>query len=106
MGKLLMVAGRQVRGADGQERIGAYVVLSAGRMSRVFSVRGTTAASTVTELPAATTIDMGRFEAELEKDLRAEAGVTGPQPATRPAEAVVCGAVRAHLKRAENLEVD
>jgi len=101
MGKLLMVAGRQIG-----DRIGAYVVLSAGRMSRVFSVRGTASAPTVTELPAATTIDMRRFEGELEKDLRAEAGDAGGGAATRPADAVVCGAVKAHLKTSESLDVD
>jgi hypothetical protein len=106
MGKLLMVAGRLVRGGDGQEWLGAYVVLSAGRLSRVFSVRGTTRAPTVTELPAATTIDMRRFEADIEKDLRAESAAGGAPASVRPAEAVVCGAVREHLKKAENLDVD
>jgi hypothetical protein len=108
MGKLWMVAGRQVNGGDGKERLGAYVVLSAGRMSRIFAVRGTTSSAEVTELPSATTIDMKRFESELEKDLRLEAGVSGAQaaPATRPSEAWVCGAVRTHLKKAENLDIE
>jgi hypothetical protein len=108
MGKLWMVAGRQVRGSDGQERLGAYVVLSAGRMSRIFAVRGTTSATHVTELPSATTIDMRRFESELDKDLRVEGGDAGaqPVPSTRPVESLVCGVVREHLKKAENLDVE
>jgi hypothetical protein len=106
MGKLWMVAGRQVQGSDGQDRFGAYVVLSAGRMSRIFSVRGGAEATRVTELPAATTVDMRRFESELEKDLLAEAGSPSVHASTRPHEAVVCGAVRAHLRSSEGLDVE
>ena len=106
MGKLWMIAGRQVQGSDGRDRFGAYVVYSAGRLSRIFSVRGTPNAPLVTELAAATTIDMRRFEAELEKEIRSEAGDQAAAPVTRPAEALVCGIVKEHLKTAENLDVD
>jgi hypothetical protein len=103
MGKLWMIAGRQVQAGESEPRLGAYVVLSAGQKSRIFSVRGTTAAPLVKELPAATTIDMKRFESELEKELLVGAPAAS---ATRPAEAWVCGVIRAHLKKSEDLDVE
>jgi hypothetical protein len=108
MSKLLMVAGRQVQGSDGKVRLGAYVVLSAGRMSRVFSVRGAATDLRVEELPSATTIDMRRFESEIDRDLGAGEGPPSGAAVTssRPPDAVVLAAVRAHLKKAENLDVE
>ncbi len=101
MGKLWMIAGRQVSRAGEDDRVAAYVVLSAGPKSRIFAVRGTMREPTVSELPAATTIDMRRFEAEIGKDLQADTAAV--KPLASPA---ACGMVRDHLKKTENLSVD
>lgn len=99
MGKLLMLAGGQVGGAD-LGAISAYVVLSAGNQSRVFTVKGSASAPTVSELPAATTLDIQRFRRELADDLpRGGLGMTTPDASW------ICGVVRTHLKKTEGIDV-
>jgi len=112
MSKLLMVAGGIVEPGGGQPgAVSAYVVLSASRAStRIFKVRGPTNHVDVHELPAAITVDLGRFQTELHSDLEpvvrdiqargGQAGVSTPAPAW------VCGIVQSHLKLTEGLDVD
>jgi hypothetical protein len=92
MPKLLMLAGGVVPGSP--RALGAYVVLSAGTQSRVFKVKG----SEVEELPAATTLDVKRFERELREDL-------GPA-LEKPPAAQVTDIVREHLHRTEGMDVE
>jgi len=109
--KLLVLASGVVKVPRGGVRaVSAYVVLSAGAKSRVFRVRGAGDAPTVEELPAATTLDMKRFQSELQSDLqptldavRAE-GHAAHVELSRP-EAVIAH-VRKHLKAAEDLDVE
>jgi hypothetical protein len=110
--KLLMVAGGIVEPGGGQPgAVSAYVVLSAGRTStRIFKVRGPTNQVEIRELPAAITVDLGRFQSELHEDLepvvreiQARGGTAG---VSSPAAAWVCGVVSAHLKQTEGLDVD
>jgi hypothetical protein len=110
MGKLLMLAGGIVEPAKGGEAtVSAYVALSAGRQSRLFRVNGPAASIKVTELAAATTVDTGRFQRDLEEDLAPTLlalRVHGePVHITRPKDAWVTGLVRDHLKKTEGLEV-
>ena len=102
MAKLLMMAGATApEGVEGATTgwVSAYVVLSAGAGSRVFKVLGKMDAPQVDELPAATTLDMKRFQDDLKKDLFGM-GVT------RAADKDwVCGVVRAHLKQREGIDV-
>jgi hypothetical protein len=102
MSKLWMVAGREVEDRDATSRFGAFVVLSAGRLTRIFHVRGTAKAQEISELPPATTVDMSRFDAELTRDLPAPAGTK----AKKPDEAFVFGVLRSYLKKSEKLDVD
>jgi hypothetical protein len=99
MSKLLMMAGGQ-SGAEGARLLSAYVVLSAGTKSRVFKVHGREGALAVDELPAQTTLDIRRFQREIVDDLpEAGKGMIKPDPEW------VCEAVRAHLKKAEGIDV-
>ena len=90
--------------------LSAYVVLSAGQGSRIFKVMGRSDAASVTEMPAETTVDLGRFKIELRQDLSPalnelhQQGGTGA--ITTPAGGWVCGLVRAHLREREGVEVD
>ena len=105
-----MLACGLVRSAGAERALSAYVVLSAGAATRVFRVRGPTSALAVEELPSATTLDIRRFQTELDEDL---------QPALRAARSSdpkarielshpewVTGVVRKHLKDAEGVDVD
>jgi hypothetical protein len=91
MAKLLVMAGATASGW-----VSAYVVLSAGTQSRVFKVSGKIDAPNVDELPAATTLDVQRFQRELQDDLFG-------MGATRAMNAIekerTCGVVRAHLEQ-------
>ena len=49
--------------------VSAYVVLNEGNKSRLFKVRGEADSPSVTELDAATTVDLARFRRELADDL-------------------------------------
>jgi hypothetical protein len=104
MGKLFMVAGGVVEPSAGKPgAVSAYVVLSAGRMSRIFKVEGPRDAAVVKELAAATTVDMKRFQTELAQDLAAAAPGAAVQ---RPDDKWVTGLVAAYLKKSEGLDVE
>ena len=102
MAKLLVLAGGIVeRGAGQPGMVSAYVVLSEGRKSRLFRVRGPTDAPVVTELDAATTVDIARFRRELADDLDpvlAEIRARGGSPSIAvPKPEWVTGIVERHL---------
>lgn len=89
----------------------AFVAVSGFRSgSRLFKVHGSASAPAVTELPPATTIDLGRFDREardeLEPALRAIEERGGKGAITSPSPAWVCGQVRAHLRASEGIEVE
>ena len=94
----------------GPKAVSAYVVLSAGAQSRVFRVRGLADAPKVEELPAATTLDMKRFQVELGEDLQPqldELRAEGhPAHIEAPQADWVTGFVRTHLKKAEGVDVE
>ena len=105
-----MLASGVVKSGGAARAVSAYVVLSAGAASRVFRVRGEASAPTVEELPSATTLDIKRFQTELDADL---------QPALRAARATdtkahvelsrpewVSAFVRKHLKATEGIDAD
>jgi hypothetical protein len=79
-----MLAGGVVQpGGGAPGAVCAYVVLSAGHASRIFVVRGNSDAPEVAELPAATTIDLKRFERDVHEELRrggANVVVASPDP--------------------------
>jgi hypothetical protein len=112
MAKLMMMAGGIVEPGGGKPGVlSAYVALSTrGEATRIFKVKGPANNVTIKELPGATTVDLGRFQMDLSKDLEpsltelrlrgATAGLSTPSPAW------VCGLVKAHLKQTEGIEVD
>ena len=110
-GRLMMLAAGIVEESGGLPGMAsAYVVLSVGRKSRLFKVHGPITALVVDELPAATTIDLQRFQRELESDLmplllgaRASGASAG---LGTPSEETIFDAVRAHLKTDEGFEVN
>lgn len=111
MAKLMMLAGGIVEESGGLPGMAsAYVVLSAGRKSRLFKVHGPIAALLVDELPPATTIDLQRFQRELESDLMPlllGARASGAAAALgTPSEEIIFDAVRGHLKTHEGFEVN
>ena len=105
----MMLAGGIVESGRGDGAVSAYVVYSAGHASRLFKVKGPSKGAVITELPAATTIDLGRFRGELEEDLApalAELRAVGASPAVAvPSSTWVCGLVREHLRTREGIEV-
>jgi hypothetical protein len=110
MARLMMLAGGIVEPGGGRAgAVSAYVVLSASRGSRIFKVQGPTDGATVSELPGATTIDLGRFQTELSDDLAPELEEIrsrgGAASITTPRKDWVCNVVREHLKAAEGIEV-
>jgi len=109
--KLLVLASGMVQEPGGAPlAVSGYVVLSAGAASRIFSVRGPGRAPKVEELPAATTIDLRRFQKELEADLQADLAAVrakGHPAHIQPSSPDwLCAFVRAHLLDTEGLEVD
>jgi hypothetical protein len=103
MANLLVLAGGIVeRGAGRPGVVSAYVVLSDGNKSRMFKVRGDADAPAVTELDAATTIDIARFKRELTDDLEpilTELRARGGSPAIAvPKPEWVTGVVERHLQ--------
>ncbi len=72
MSKLYMLAGGIVEpGAGRPGRVSAFVAYNPRPgASRLFQVSGSALAPEVTELPSATTIDLGQFRRELEAELR------------------------------------
>jgi hypothetical protein len=93
MSRLHMMAGAVAAGTDpGTEQVSAYVVLADGSKSRLFKIEGKTTSPQVSELDAATTLDLKRFQEQLKTDL---AGL-GP---VRAADASwACEFVRVHLR--------
>jgi len=96
MAKLHMMAGAVASTPEpGSDWISAYVVLSAGAKSRVFKVSGKLDAPEIDELPAATTLDLKRFQDEMKNDL------FGMGPAKNADAVWVCELVRAHIAKGE-----
>jgi hypothetical protein len=109
--KLLVMASGVVKIPRGGPRaVSAYVVLSAGAKSRVFRVRGAADAPAVEELPPATTLDMRRFQTELQEDLQPALNELRAQGHAAHIELSrpewVTAHVRKHLKATENLDVE
>jgi hypothetical protein len=109
--KLLVLASGMVQEPGGAPlAVSGYVVMSAGAASRIFRVRGPGRAPKVDELPAATTIDLRRFEKELEADLQTDlesVRAKGHPGHIEPSSAEwLCAFVRAHLLDTEGLAVD
>jgi hypothetical protein len=112
MSKLLVLAGGVVKAPKGAglRAVSAYVALSAGEKSRVFRVRGSPDAPVVEEMSAATTLDIRRFQNELQNDLQSALDELRTQghPAhvelSRPHW--VCSFVKRHLKATEGVDVD
>jgi hypothetical protein len=111
MAKAHMLAGGIVEpGASTSGAVLAYVAVSGGpRGSRLFRVDGPANAPRVHELPPETTVDLGRFDRELEGELRpavnAIVELGGMAAIARPSPEWICGEVRAFLKHAEGLDV-
>ena len=107
-----MLAGGIVEtGAGMPGAVIAYAAVSGGtKGSRLFRVDGPASAPVVTELPPATTIDLGRFDHDAQRELtpavRAIESLGGKAAITRPAPAWVCARVKAHLKATENLDIE
>lgn len=97
----VLAAGIVECGAGRPGMLSAYVVLREGKESRLFKVRGFADAAIVTELDAATTIDLARFQRELADDLEplmAELRAQGSAPSiTVPSPESVTSAVDRHL---------
>ncbi len=93
MSKLHMLAGAVAADKDaGTEHVCAYVVLADGAKSRVFKLHGEKKAPVLEELPAATTLDLRRFQEEIKREL------SGHGPA-RPADpSWACDFVRVHVR--------
>jgi hypothetical protein len=111
MAKLLVLASGMVQEPGGAPlAVSAYVVLSAGTASRIFRVRGPGRAPSVEELPAATTIDIRRFQIELQADLQGDLDALrakGHPAHVEPSSPEwVCSFVRAHLQTSEGAEVE
>lgn len=112
MSKLLVLAAGVVKAPKGGgiRALSAYVVLSAGPKSRVFRVRGTPDAPSVEEMPAATTLDIKRFQTELQNDLQPaldELRMQGHPAHVELSRADwVCAFVRRHIKTTEGVDVD
>src|SRR5262245_58150700 len=112
MAKARMLAGGIVEpGAGTPGAVIAYVAVSGGvQGSRLFKVDGPASAPVVQELPPATTVDLGRFDREAQRELqpaiRALEALGGKGAIARPSPAWVCGHVKAHLKAAEGLDVE
>jgi hypothetical protein len=109
--KLLMLAGGIVEPGVGQAgAVSAYVALNAGRSSRLFKVQGPASAPVVTELDAATTVDVNRFRQEVAEDVApalAEIRSSGGAAAVAvPSARWVADVVRRHLSEVEGTEVD
>ncbi len=108
--KLMVLASGVVKAPKGGPKaVSAYVVLSAGAQSRVFRVRGLADAPKIEELPPATTLDLRRFQLELQEDLQPqldELRAAGHAAHVEPPQADwVMAFVRNHLKAAEGLDV-
>jgi hypothetical protein len=110
--KLLVLASGIVKAprGGGVRALSAYLVLSAGAKSRVFRVRGSPDTPAIDELPAATTLDVKRFQTDLQEDLQPvlnELRAEGfPAHVELSRAEWVAAIVRKHLKASEGLDVD
>jgi hypothetical protein len=108
----MMLAGGIVEpGCGSPGGVVAFVAVSAGLAgSRLFRVDGPADAPVVRELEAATTIDLGRMQRDVERELKpvldAIGALGGKAAITRPSSSWVCGKVRDHLAATEGLELD
>ena len=97
-------------GGVGVRALSAYLVLSAGAASRVFRVRGTGDSPAIEEMPAATTLDVKRFQTDLQEDLQPvldELRMHGhPAHVELSRHEWVAAVVRKHLKATEGIDVD
>jgi hypothetical protein len=103
-----MLAGGIVEPGGGRPgAVSAYVALSSGRVSRLFKVQGPADHPSVTELDRATTVDLGRFQLEVARDLepalheiRSRGGAAG---VSTPSSSWVCDLVKAFAEPAGSL---
>jgi hypothetical protein len=101
----LVLAGGIVEPGGGRPgAVSAYVALSAGHTSRLFKVQGPADRPIVTELDSATTVDLGRFQLEVSRDLepalheiQSRGGAAG---VSTPSNAWVCDLVKAFAEPA------
>jgi hypothetical protein len=110
--KLLVLASGVVKAphGGGVRGLSAYLVLSAGPKSRVFRVRGTGDAPVIEELPSATTLDVKRFQSDLQEDLQPvldELRAQGhPVHVELSRHDWVAAIVRKHLRENEGVDVE
>jgi hypothetical protein len=107
----MLVGGIVEPGAGAPGAVISYVAVSGGPAgSRLFKVSGPASAPAIEELPPATTVDLGRFDADAQRELAPALLVLsakgGKAAITRPSAAWVCGHVKAYLKKSEDLDVD
>jgi hypothetical protein len=111
MAKLFLLAGGIVEPGAGQSgAVSAYVAYNPSpAQSRLFKVEGALQAPRVSELPAATTVDLGAFRNELEAELRptveAIAARGGTAAIAVPRSSWVTDVVRRHLWEHDGIEV-
>ena len=106
----MLVGGIVEAGAGRPGAVSAYVAYNPGPgQSRLFKVLGATDAPGVSELAAATTVNLAHFKDELAEDLAPalnEIAAHGGAPAiTTPRPTWVAEVVRKFLREAEGLEV-
>lgn len=114
MSKLFMLAGGIVeRGSGAPAAVSAYVAFHPGPgKSRLFKVQGPADNPVVSELDSATTVDLGRFERELQADLAPaleeirRQGGAGAAAIAKPKAAWVAEMVARHLRDAEGVAVE
>lgn len=107
----MLVGGIVEAGAGRPGAVSAYVAYHAGPgASRLFKVLGRSDGPAVRELPAATTVNVAHFRAELAEDLEpalAEIAAGGGSGAiTLPRASWVADVVRRHLRETEGVEVE
>ena len=111
MSKFFVLAGGIVEPNAGQPgRVSAFVAYNPRPgVSRLFKIEGSPAVPEVSELPSATTVDLGQFrrtnEQELKPALEAITGRGGTAAIASPRADWVADLVRAHLRKVEGIEV-
>jgi hypothetical protein len=107
----MLVGGIVEPGAGQPGAVIAYVAVSLGALgSRLFKVEGSASAPEVTELDAATTVDLSQFDREAQNQLnpavRAILATGGQASIARPSPEWVCAQVRRRLQATEGLVVE